>query len=268
MYRYRRGRRPVRRYRKGTSFSRFNLYRKRSSAAQSRQIYGLNKKLMRIQRLTKPEIMVAPLVEGVYPRPGGGAVNTVNGVDIYRAVNLTNIGLPGGEDQGYQVGRFCRLQNITLKGVFTYTQPIAPDGAVDDGADLQRMVSYLRILIIQTKATRAQELTYDDVFTIKPYDDSAAYLSPYSMIRAPLKNGLARSAKVLSDKTYMLSDTRQAVNIKTKLNYIKNWYRGSNEAVPKGAVYMYSMIYTQDSATTSVSATSFNFVSKCVYTDA
>ena len=59
--------------RRGRSgYSMYKLYRKRSSAAQARQIYGLNKKLKRIQRLTKPEINIAPLVQGSLQSSEGG----------------------------------------------------------------------------------------------------------------------------------------------------------------------------------------------------
>lgn len=142
-------------------------------------------------------------------------------------------------------------------------------------ADLQRMMAYLRVVIVQTKATRGEFLAYNDVWTtnnagtVTVEGVTPTALSPFATVRAPLRLGLARSAKVISDKTYTLSDTRQAVNIKTKLKYVKSWYRSPSESVPKGHVLMFVMLYDQTgSLTPNVSSATFNFVSKCVYTDA
>ena len=62
---YRKYRRTGRGYaRRGRSgYSMYKLYKSRSSGAQSRQIYGLNRKINRIERMTKPEIKIAPLVQ-------------------------------------------------------------------------------------------------------------------------------------------------------------------------------------------------------------
>ena len=255
----------ARRGRKG--YSMYKLYKSRSSGAQARQIYGLNKKLRAIQRRTKPEIMIAPLVQGSFLSNTGGTLT--NGVRIF-SVRLTNISTtPGSGTQSntlaYTDGRFCRLQNITLKGIFTYNR-------TDELADQQRMLGYLRIVLVQLKATR--EVSVDnDIFstTIAGTNSSgtSAALSEYSMIRAPLKYGSARTVKFLSDKTYMISDTKQAVNIKTKLKYVRNWYKSLTDVNAKGDVFMYVMLFNQSGVSESnISDCRFDYVSKCVFTDA
>lgn len=264
---YRRtGRGYARRGRPG--YSMYKLYKSRSSAAQARQIYGLNKKLKRIQRLTKPELNIAPLVQGALQSDEGG--NVYNGVRIYGPTKLTNLvsaDMSGASSNTNALldGRFARIQNITMKGVFTY------DNAAE--VDTQRMVCYMRIVLFQTKASRAQDINYSDVFstTIAGTKSTGTSndLNAYSMIRAPLKYGLSRVAKVLSDKTYTISDTKQAVNVKTKLRFVRNWYKAPSEPGPKGDVWMIVMIFNQEGVdNTNISDCRFNYISKCVYTDA
>lgn len=268
---YRKYRRTGNRYarRSRSGYSMYKLYKSRSSGAQARQIYGLNKKLKRIQRLTKPEIKIAPLVQGQMLSTDG---TTSNGTQLMNPVNLTNL-LPGGSTaSGGNVvidGRFARIQNITLKGLFTYNI----SGTGDNYDDLQRMVSYMRIVIVQTKATRGQFISSSDVWPVNILGTdstlTATNLLPFAQLRAPLRPGLSRICKVLSDKTYMLSDTKQAVNIKTKLKYVRSWYKTPTEEGPKGQVMMFVMMLNQDYGdANNVSATSFNYVSKCVYSDA
>lgn len=272
---YRKYRRTGNRYaRRGRSgYTMYKLYRKRNSAAQARQIYGLNKKLKRIQRLTKPEIKIAPLVQGTLRSDIDGVA--LNGVKIFAPINLTNLLPQGSEAQaGYDIldGRFARLQNITIKGVFTY---VNASNADLEPVDLQRMLGYMRVVLVQTKTSRAAIINTNDVWT-STIDgtstiegEAGTALSAYGMIRAPLKIGLARIGKVISDKQYMLSDTRQAVNIKTKLRYVRNWYASPSESQAKGNVYMFVMLYNQESSVLSfASDVRFDYVSKCVYTDA
>lgn len=273
---YRKYRRTGNRYaRRGRSgYSMYKLYKSRSSGAQARQIYGLNKKMKRIQRLTKPEINIAPLYQQALVSDDGGS--EVNGVRIYGPYRLTNLA-PEGSTPAASIallqGRFARIQNITIKGVFTYDQPASEEL---NSVDLQRMVCYLRVVLVQTKMTRPSAMNNEDVFsrtqegTNLPTGVTPGSLNSFSMVRAPLKIGLARIAKVLSDKTYMISDTKQAVNIKTKLRYVRNWYKAGSEDGAKGDVNMFVMLYNQTAATPLVDASRcrFNFVSKCVYTDA
>lgn len=272
---YRKYRRTGRGYaRRGRSgYSMYKLYKSRNSGAQARQIYGLNKKLKAIQRLTKPEINIAPLVQGSLLSSEGG--NFYNGVRIFGPTKLTNLvsaDMSGASSNTNALldGRFARIQNVTMKGIFTYDR--ASTGELDP-VDLQRMLCYMRIVIFQTKASRGQDINYSDVFSTTiagtKSQGTSNDLNAYSMIRAPLKYGLARVAKVMSDKTYMISDTKQAVNIKTKLRYVRNWYKAPSEAGPKGDVWMIVMMFNQTAdSTDDVSRCRFNYISKCVYTDA
>lgn len=256
-------------HRRRSGYSMYKLYKSRSSGAQARQIYGLNKKLKAIQRRTKPEIKIAPLVQGRVVSTDGTDLNGTRWIDPINLTNLLPEGTPQSENNVVIEGRFARIQNITLKGLFTYNIP----GTADSNADLQRMVNYMRIVIVQTKATRGTPITSGDVWASDILGTDATIpatkLLPFAQLRAPLRPGLARICKVLSDKTYMVSDTKQAVNIKTKLKYVRSWYKTSSESGPKGQVLMFIMMLNQDYAEPdNVSSTSFNYVSKCVYSDA
>lgn len=275
VYRYRRGRYNRRKgiYRR-KGYTMYKLYRNRSSGAQARQIYGLNKKLKSIERKTRPEINIAPLVQGTLSSDIDGTV--VNGVRIFQRIALTNLeNVNEAHQDGFQAieGRFARLQNVTLKGMFTYVDPRTENS---DYADVQRMAAFARVVLIQTKTARSTAPSYNDIFTLTtegtlrtPDSESPDPLTEYAMIRAPLAIGAGRVGKVLSDKTYMINDTHQVQTIKTKLKYIKNWYQAPNEAGPKGMIYMYVMIYNQNMGiSASPNATRFDYISKCVYTDA
>lgn len=257
-------------------YSMYKLYKNRSGAAQARQIYGLNKKLKFIERKTRPEINIAPLVQGTILSTDGSTLMGVSAnVRVSGPINLTNLlGVGQTAQNGYASieGRFARLQNITLKGLFTYDT--ASVGTTPSYSDLQRMVSYLRIVIVQTKATRSSAAPANsDIWSSDTQGSdtlqTATALSQFAAVRAPLQLGIARIAKVLSDKTYMISDTKQAINIKTKLRYVKNWYKSPTEDGPKGGVYMYVMMMNSSGLTEgNVSSCAFTYVSKCVYTDA
>ena len=280
---YRKYRRTGNRYaRKSKSgYSMYKLYKNRSSAAQSRQIYGLNKKLKRIQRLTKPEINIAPLVQTTYRSDQGTTVFSGSNVKFFGPLQLTNLVNQDATPQsGFArlEGRFARIQNITIKGTFTYLSGEA--GLVDRVSDLQRQPSYARVVIYQTKATRSDDMSFGDVFssstagTVKDSNNTeGSLLGNYALMRAPLALGLARKAKIISDKLYMISDTKQAVMIKTKLKYVRNWYQAPNEAAPKGNVMMMVLLYNASASSISedvvlASECRLDLVSKCVYTDA
>ena len=276
---YRRYRRSTRRgHSRRKTLSSYSIATRTSAKSQSRQIYALRRRIARIQRLTKPEIKIAPLVNGVLKVSAGTVPSGYMRTRVYLPVNLSNVVASATNNPGTGVsvlsGRFARLQSITLKGHFSYTADAIIPGTGDnfppEYADLQRSISIMRIVIVQLKATRSNGLPApSDIwsYTTSGSDqaEGSTYLSDIGLTRAPLRLGVGRIAKILSDKTYMLSDTRQAMNIKTKLNYLKSWYRSPTEDIAKGTVAMYVMIYSPDYL---AGYSEFEYVSKCAYTDA
>ena len=223
-----RSRRYTRRARR--TLSSYSIATRTSAKAQSRQIYALRRRMTRIQRLTKPEIKIAPLVNGALATDDGVIPTGYTNVRVFMPQTLSNVVSESTSSPGAGVavldGRFARLQSITLKGIVSYRTsaliPGADDNYPPEYADLQRSIAMMRVVILQLKSTRSNGLPApSDVwsYTVAGSDqaEGSTYLTPLSLMRGPLRLGLGRIAKVLSDKTYMLSDTRQAVNIKTTL---------------------------------------------------
>ena len=276
---YRRYRRTTRRgYARRRTLSSYSIATRTSAKSQSRQIYALRRRIARIQRLTKPEIKIAPLVSGGMRLSNGTVPSGYIRARVYLPVNLSNVVAASTTSPGTGVavlgGRFARLQSIVLKGHLSYTADALIGGTGDnfppEYADLQRGPAMMRIVIIQLKATRSNGLPApSDVwsYTTSGSDqaEGSTYMTDIALLRAPLRLGVGRIAKVLSDKTYMLSDTCQAMNIKTKLKYLKSWYRSPTEDIAKGSVAMYVMMYSPDNLAADCD---FDYVSKCAYTDA
>ena len=276
---YRRYRRSTRRgHSRRRTLSSYAIATRTSAKSQSRQIYALRRRIARIQRLTKPEIKVAPLVSGSMRLSNGTVPSGYTRARVYLPVNLSNVVAASTTSPGTGVavldGRFARLQSIVLKGHVSYTADAIIPGTGDnfppEYADLQRGPALMRIVIVQLKATRSNGLPApSDIwsYTTSGSDqaEGSTYMSDIALLRAPLRLGVGRIAKILSDKTYMLSDTRQAINIKTKLKYLKPWYRSPTEDIAKGSVAMYVIMYSPDNIPSDCD---FDYVSKCTYTDA
>lgn len=245
-----------------TTFSKFSTYKNRTSSAQAYQIYRLNKKINYIQHRTKPEVKIAPFIEGVVETATANIAKRPNGFVLTNFVPEDTANVPAGSVKIN--GRFARMQSLKIIGTLTYSK------ALDSNVDMQRMPIYMRVVIVQLRSARTDEIRTDDIWSLTVGPGTAgADLGEYAKMRAPLATGLARKCKVLSDKKYMLSDTRQSVDIKTKLKYIKNWYSAPAEIHAKGEIVMFvQMLNPIGAATDDPNKAQFNFVTKLAYTDA
>ena len=231
VYRYRyRGYNRRRGIYKRKGYTMYKLYKNRSSTQQARQIYGLNKKLKAIQRKTRPEINIAPLVTTTMRSDQGTPIYTGSHVKLFslQLTNLLSQDAPAVAGYARLEGRFARIQNITVKGTFSYYSASA---SLDSVSDLQRQPAYARVVIYQTKTSRSVDPDSSDVFSVTTAGTSndstgsaGTFLNNYALMRAPLALGLSRVAKVISDKLYTISDTRQSIMIKTKLKYVKIYH--------------------------------------------
>lgn len=237
------------------ALSNYKIATRTSAKSQAKQIYALKKRINYIQRRTKPEILIAR-------RVGNGIINfTANATGVFEwngatvnfvpplgtqssDLNLTGASSPPSD--------FARLLSFTLYGNFYYTElPNDQNGPVR-----------LRIVIAQTKATRAAPPEDNDVFS-RGNAGSAVY--------GPLQTGLARTLKVLSDRHYTLSYQYPNVVIKTPLRYLLPFYRDSNsagsasgsESWGKGAIYVFYAVYGATFTNCSLS-----LEGKLAYTDA
>lgn len=255
-------RRRYRRGRKRSTLSKYKIATKTSARAQSRQIYALNRKINRIQRLTKPEIKIQ-WFESNTLQPGTPS-------DSNNTSYLFSYVFPFGPIDG----QFARFQDMTIylnSSYNTYAATNAP--------------FYLRLVVTQTKATRSDNLTVYDVFN---YNDTltaptvgSGWLVSNTGNRTakdaffgPLASGLGRTAKVLTDRKFYLTHMRPTVAAKLKLKKLLNYYKDVNntgsgsasEPIAKGQIHAFLLIYNPTTGQTAVNI-NFDFNAKIAYTD-
>ena len=244
VYGYRSYRRTGKRYARSQNsrFSRYNTYRYRSSKAQASQIYALNRKVQKIQRLTRPETLIR---HGTLTdiSTGGGYV-----FDLTPLIPRTEDSSTGVTTGDFE-GNFARLNSLTYYGNAVLSSPSASSEP-----------RQFRVVIVQTKATRPSDLEANDILRTETNDGAI-------IINGPLSDGAGRVAKILSDKKYTVSFQNPIVNIKTKLKYLRNYYLDpqNTEAVPKGKIYVFVYLGPSSSGNTIVT---INHGYKLAYTDA
>lgn len=260
---YRRGRNNRRR-----TLSNYRIATRTSARSQARQIYALKKRVSYIQRRTKPEIKT---IRRTYIAPFN--LNTVRG--SYAIMNVLQDNSQGTNTSGpfYLIplgdassdstldvinNNFARQLSFKLTGNLAYT----------DAPQSNAVPFVVRIVAVQTRATRTESLGPEDIF--------ASSGSPG--IFGSLQTGLARSAKVIADKRYYLSYQRPVVRISMTIKRLLNYYRdtnnagssSTNESIPKGAIIIVA-IWNKMSTSTEVAdlpAITWNMNGKLAYTDA
>lgn len=254
------------------TLSNYKIATRTSARSQAKQIYALKKRINYIQKRTKPEIMIARKTAS----PITVSSATVMGAPVNFLLGNSGAYLPyfsiplGVTDSDYNnlasgstTNRFARQLSYTLYGDVSYTS-IA--------SNVEPCT--LRVVILQSKSTRANFITYGDVFSPAPASQIAS-----SAVYGPLQTGLSRTAKVLSDRRYYLSYQRPVVRIKTTLKRLMNYYRdtvsqsepaAASEDQPKGAIWVfYALVFNGLEYTADpTSNVQINFQAKLAYTDA
>lgn len=221
------------------TLSNYRIATRTSAKAQSRQIYALKRRINVIQRRTKPETLICRRTMNVGPVSfTTSAFGRVSWTNTASGVFVPSIGDQTG-DLNPSTGvpnNFARLLSFTLYGNFYYSQaPTGTDNPIR-----------LRLVIVQTKATRGEALDENDIFS---RGGGTSTLS--SPVYGPLQTGIARTVKVLSDRHYTLSYQYPNVAIKTKLRYLLPYYRDANNAggnapsdpIPKGSILVFYALY-------------------------
>ena len=250
------------------TLSNYRIATRTGAKAQSRQIYALKKRINYIQRRTKPEILItrrtgAPIVsDGVFT-PVTGLVNFAYGGGSVATFQpqLPTIGTESNGGAGVlSPNRFARQLSFKLTGSISYS----------DTPTANATPYVLRVVILQTRATRSDLVGANDIFL----DSNPVFNS--------LQTGLARTARVLSDRRYYLSYQRPVIAIKTVLKRLLNYYNDStsqasattgSEGVPKGCIfvaYAYKPMINpaQPEGTTPTGNIFINWEGKLAYTDA
>lgn len=217
-----------RRYRKNSrrrsrTLTSYSIATRTNARAQSRQIYALNRKIRRIERLTRPETKVsqtAPVV--VTPTLHQDTYPSTGGLTGYAYSTLYHMPLTDID------GIFARQNSATIYFNANY---------VTISADVQP-VTY-RVLVVQTLSSiEAQQsedsLSFGSVWNdVSPDDQSEGTpfqwngnipnLFARNAIFGPLQNGVTRAFRILTDRKYVLSYQRPQIaariGIKRLLNY-------------------------------------------------
>lgn len=258
----RRATRRVSRRRGRKTLSNYRIATRTGARAQASQIYSLKRWIGRIQRRTRPEIVTIQRTSQPV------ALSSLSGPILWPIDQSTSLAYAGPQLGSATIdsisgnltqpvpNNFARLQSFTFYGTIQYNS-ISETSAPETW----------RIVILQSKATRQSGFTFSDVFT--------APNTRFNEVYGPLQTGLARTAKVLSDKRYILSYQRPSITVKTRLKYLLNYYRDTNDNsnsmsssdnVPKGAIFVFWAKYVSGSDNANVSTGQFMY--KLAYTDA
>lgn len=246
----------VSRRRARRTLSNYGIATRTSAKAQSRQIYALKRRMNYIQRLNKPEIKLIHHYSGETLNFNAQGISEVIKPLLIdnRVVDDAPASLPISQVID---GKFARLNSMTVTLSYRY------EGAgIVQSDTLQRLPQpiYLRMVFYQLKTSRDAGVTTSDIIDLH---------DGFSRTRGPLADGSARIVKILADKKYMINYNGQTVNRVVRFNYLRNYYKPTNEAFPKGDVRVIIQAWNPSSsvtdATTNVILT-FNV--KTAYTDA
>ena len=205
--------------------SKGRIFSRKSKRAQASQIWALKKKLSTYIRRTRPETLIQQMEStkvliGQTPLNGGdiGLVNwiypagqgTAPWIDP-QLVSPTVGSVPAIKND------FVRLYNCLIEGVFRYEDP-----------NVNTQPVTLRLVAIQTKTTRAQDIGINDVFkrsnTASDSDNEAGYIIAS---QGPLQTGISSLGRILFDRRYVLqpgkiSTRRISFNLRHLINYRKD----------------------------------------------
>lgn len=254
-------------YRRKT-LSNYRIATRTSARSQAKQIYALKRRINVIQRRTKPEILITRRTGT--PLVSDGSFTPVTGLATFAygggSVSSFQPQLPtsGTETNGgagvLSPNRFARLLSFKLTGSISYS-----------GTPQTTATPYvLRVVIVQTRTTRSDTVGANDIFL----DSNPVFNS--------LQSGLARTARVLSDKRYYLSYQRPVIAIKTVLKRLTNFYTDTtshasattgSEGVGKGTIfvaYAFKPVVnpSQPEGTVPSGDVFVNWEGKLAYTDA
>lgn len=244
------------------TLSNYHIATRTSARSQAKQIYALKRKVNNIQRRTKPEINTiqrsTPPIATTNTTGSISWITTGNSTVGYAQPNLGPIAdQNSGSGEAAVPNNFARLLSFGLYGNIQY----------NDLTTISVPETW-RIVIVQTLTTRSQALTASDIFT-----SGEPGANPFNATFGPLQTGVSRTCKILSDKRYTLSYQRPNVIIKTRLRYLRNFYRdtassssgsSSSEQIPKGSIFVFfSRFSTEETAQST-----FNVMYKMAYTDA
>lgn len=243
--------------RKRSTLSNYKIATRTSVKAQSRQIYALKKRVSRIYRMTKPEIRIQQRNSSAITLNADSTGNVVSFATTGASTAAAIVPLLGSAvsvvSSATPVNNFARLRSFNLYGNLEYstlTETVQP--------------VTVRVVIVQSKTTRAENLQYQDIFNS---GTTASSTSPFNSVFGPLQYGLARTCNVLSDKRYVLSYQRPSIVMRTNLRRLLSYYRdttGASADIPsdpiaKGSIYVFYAVYGQGLSADNTATINFTY---------
>lgn len=227
-----------------TKFSKFNLYTHRSSKNQANQIYALNNKVNKIEKLTKPEVRsrTCELCNHLFTTDGN--LGSYGVKEWHTMIYLYSERLFSEHYAGYQLqGGTMRPQNITIFGSFENKN----HNAVVDGKLYNcPQTGYLRLILC--RLIGGNQGRYPDMIT-RPYnwDEETANPEPdIGLITGPLVKNASSGLKIVKNKIIKIN-VRDPVKmfkftIKNPGTYRVGPYRNSEPAF-KNEYLLYIQYY-------------------------
>ena len=200
-------------YRKRRVLAKSNIYARKSASAQARQISALNKRISRVYRMVRPEAQRDQTSESWIFKNDTFA-------DTYNSKRLTRQTIS-------MVGNWTNLHSVNIRGLFEYSDNYQIDAAVDH----QRCCS-ARLLVWQAVKCGGSAMSVTDILMLSGSGSNYEL----NTIR-PLKNGVTSIAKILYDKTVLISNASPIKRFRINLKRLLNLHKESDQSYPRGDIY-------------------------------
>lgn len=193
-----------------------NIYGKTNAKSQAKQIYALNKKVNKIQKLTAPEINTWHGNIITYRTQYGQGPDN-DQVHIQRNLIFRGSIFQQGRSMS---GDLFRTRKLTLYGCFAqYAPPTLENDWVTNTnyrlAVQAPKTAYLRIVIC--RLNKAGAIAPENIFSDSPAEVGGSG-NDLTTIFGPLQNGITTSMTVIKDKVLKLSPTKDAKGYKIGLH--------------------------------------------------
>lgn len=221
-------------YRKRRILKKSSIFGKKSAKSQAKQIYALNKKINRVEKLTKPEILVhnCPKCNEITidcrpdAEPAPKTLDTLYGFLIS---DLKHSQTNHGYTNFAYTGKLCRVQNMVIYHTMEMSR------SPQSGYDSAPQDAYVRITY--QKIFKNLDIGSNMIKLHNNYSDGAF------RVKGPLSEGITAQGKIIYDKVFKLDDnhTKKIVKINFKHFNLRN--PDQNELFDAGELYYNITVY-------------------------
>lgn len=183
-----------------TKFSRYHTYRYRSSKAQAKQIYSLNKKINRVYRNVKPEVQIFNSSMSFL----NGSLTTTGATYTYGCVPIVS------QQLGIFNGKYARIKSFSLFGMLENMGNENTSRTCNIG---------LRLVFFSLKSEKWGVTPIEDIIPNINRISSTDFDNAY-YFNSPLQAGFSTRYRLLKDKRYVLRVVDgTSKNIKVSMKY-------------------------------------------------